>query len=492
MSAKHRLQLLFTFLLIASDVAMAALAFYLGYEVRVLTETTSGTTIPGFRTYLGMMLIHVATVPVVFFFARMYHMKRASSRIDEFYGVFGAVSVGILVSTAVTSFVYKGELDFPRLMVVYAWVLTIVLVTVGRLLNGALRALLRRAGIGCDRVIIVGTGEAGQMLLQKVLYAPRLGYQPVGFVTVNGERAALAASEGADSSSGSQPPTVEYPASVANLPVLGTADDLPEIIDEYEIDEVLIGLPEAPREQVAHVVSLCGRGRIGIKVLPDVFQIIASELSIGDLNGLPMLTLRDVALRGWKLTLKRAFDLVVGSCLLVLASPLMLLLAVLVKLDSRGPALYVQERMGMDAKPFPMIKFRTMRVDAEQETGPVWAKPNDPRRTRMGAFLRRTSLDELPQLINVVLGEMSLVGPRPERAVFVEQFRQSIPRYMDRHREKAGMTGWAQVNGLRGDTSIVERTKYDLWYVENWSLLLDIKILIRQALRMFRRDPNAY
>lgn len=473
MSRKHRLQLLFTLLLIASDTVMSALAFLFGYELRLLTDTATGTPIPSLDTYFGMMAIQVATVPVVFFFAKMYHMKRAASRVDEFYGVFGAVSVAILVSTAVTSFVYKGELDYPRLMVIYSWVFTILLVMLGRLLHGATRNLLRRAGIGCDRVIVVGTGEAGQMLVQKVQYAPHLGYQAIGYVTVGGSH------DGG-------------PAGMPDLPVLGSAEDLTEIIDEYEIDEVLIAMPDAPREQMLQVVSRCDRGRIGIKMMPDVFQMIASELSIGDLNGLPMLTLRDVALRGWKLTLKRAFDLVVGWLILVLMSPVMLLLAILVKLDSKGPALYVQERMGMDAKPFPIIKFRTMRVDAEQQTGPVWARPNDPRCTRMGAFLRRTSLDEFPQLINVVLGDMSLVGPRPERPVFVEQFRESIPRYMDRHREKAGMTGWAQVNGLRGDTSIVERTKYDLWYVEHWSLLLDIKILIRQGLRMFRRDPNAY
>ena len=250
-------------------------------------------------------------------------------------------------------------------------------------------------------------------------------------------------------------------------------------------------MPEAPREQILDMISQCERGRIGIKVYPDVFQIIASEISIGDLDGLPMLTVRDVALRGWRLTLKRAFDLVVGSILLVVFSPFMLFMAILVKLESRGPALYVQERMGLDARPFPVIKFRTMRVDAEKWTGPIWAKQGDPRCTRLGAWLRRHSFDELPQLINVVLGDMSLVGPRPERPVFVAQFRQSIPRYMDRHREKAGMAGWAQVNGLRGDTSIAERTKYDLWYVENWSLLLDIKILIRTAFRVLR-DPNAY
>ena len=470
MKSKHRLQALFALLLVVFDVGMTALSFYLGYELRVTTEYRPGAPpIPPFGVYLGMMLVQVVSMPVVFFFAKLYHVKRATSRIDEFYSVFGAVSVGTLVSTAVTSFVYKGGLDYPRLMVVYAWVLTILLVTLGRLIHGWLRTLLRRNGIGCDRILIVGTGEIGQMLLQKVRHAPHLGYEPIGFIDGDGGGV----------------------TEVMGVPVLGKAEDISEVIDAYGVDEVLVGTPDAPREQVLDIISKCERGRIGIKVFPDVFQIIASEVSIGDLDGLPMLTVRDVALRGWKLTLKRGFDIVVGWALLVISSPLMLLLAVLVKLDSPGPALYVQERMGLDARPFPIVKFRTMRVDAEQETGPVWARQDDPRRTRVGAFLRRTSLDELPQLVNVVLGDMSLVGPRPERPMFVEQFRQSVPRYMDRHREKAGLTGWAQVNGLRGDTSILDRTKYDLWYVENWSLLLDIKILIRTGVRLFR-DPNAY
>jgi exopolysaccharide biosynthesis polyprenyl glycosylphosphotransferase len=170
----------------------------------------------------------------------------------------------------------------------------------------------------------------------------------------------------------------------------------------------------------------------------------------------------------------------------------MLLIAILIKLTSpRGPVFLIQERVGLDGRPFPIIKFRTMRPDAEKDTGAIWARPNDPRRTRLGAFLRKYSLDELPQLINVLVGEMSLVGPRPERPVFVEQFRQTIPRYFDRHSEKAGITGWAQVNGLRGSTSIEERTAYDLWYVENWTLWLDIKICLKTLFIIFK-DPNAY
>ena len=185
-------------------------------------------------------------------------------------------------------------------------------------------------------------------------------------------------------------------------------------------------------------------------------------------------------------------DVVVSAITLVLMSPFLLLTALLVKLDSPGPVFYIQERMGLDARPFKMIKFRSMREDAESD-GPGWTTQDDPRRTKLGAIMRRFSIDELPQFINVLIGDMSLVGPRPERPVYVEQFRQSIPRYMDRHREKAGLTGWAQVNGLRGDTSVLERTKYDLWYIENWSLALDIKILIRTALQwLVGMNRNAY
>lgn len=229
-----------------------------------------------------------------------------------------------------------------------------------------------------------------------------------------------------------------------------------------------------------------------VRIFPDLFQIMAAEVAISDLDGLPMLSVRDVALRGWKRSVKRAMDIAVSAAGLVILSPVLMLIAALIRLESKGPVFYAQERVGLDGKPFPMLKFRSMRVDAEQQSGPVWATADDPRRTRFGSILRRTSLDELPQLINVLLGEMSLVGPRPERPVFVEQFRQVVPRYMERHAEKAGMTGWAQVNGLRGDTSIVERTKYDLYYVENWSLLFDLKIIVRTFINILRGDRNAY
>jgi len=219
---------------------------------------------------------------------------------------------------------------------------------------------------------------------------------------------------------------------------------------------------------------------------------MSGGITVDDLNGLPLLSVRDVALRGWKLSLKRAMDMVVSFIGLIFLSPALVMTAIAIKLESPGPVFFCQDRMGLDGRPFPMIKFRTMRQDAERE-GPGWTKPGDPRVTRLGVFMRKTNWDELPNLINVFYGQMSLVGPRPEQPYYVQRFREYIPRYMERHREKAGMTGWAQVNGLRGDTSILERTKYDLWYVENWSLWLDIKIVIRTIFRMItRRDENAY
>lgn len=447
------------------DAIMTMVAFFAAYQLRLLTNYPPAPNMDRISRYYGMMFIQVPSILATFYFYRLYHQRRGVSRVDQFYNILAAVSIGTLVATAFTSFIYK-ELDYPRLMVVYFVFFAIVFITLGRLLTGSWQAWMRARNP--TRVLIVGAGDVGRMIAQRIRQSPRLGYEVVGFL---------------DDAPGRR--------SAAGLPVLGTQQALKQVIRSENVHEVVIALPEASHEEVLDLIYECEHEHVLVKVFPDVFQIMATEVTIGDLNGLPMLTVRDVALRGWRLSLKRAMDVIGSGLGLIFLSPLFLLIALLIKLDSPGPVFYSQIRMGLDARPFPVLKFRTMRVGAEDQTGPVWATRDDPRKTRLGAFLRRTSLDELPQLINVLLGDMSLVGPRPERPVFVEQFRQVVPRYMDRHREKAGMTGWAQVNGLRGDTSIVERTKYDLYYVENWSLLLDIKILLRTFLQLFR-DRNAY
>jgi exopolysaccharide biosynthesis polyprenyl glycosylphosphotransferase len=473
---KDRMKALFAVMLAVSDMLMAMLAFVLAYYIRREVHWPNPPqNLAPLQSYLGMLAVQVVSILFVFFLYRLYHQRRAVSRVDEFYAVFGAVSIGMMMSVAVSALTFKNsalEPDFSRVMIIYAWVLTIALVMAGRIVHRSLQARARNVGWGRDRVLLVGTGDVAQMILQKIQWSPWLAYEVVGLVAKNGN--------------GSHPPE-----SILGVPVLGATDDLPRLIDERGIHEVIIALPEASHQETLGIIALCDRSSISVKVFPDVFQFIAGQVTIDDLGGLPLLAVRDVALRGWKLALKRAVDVLGSAILLVLSSPLMLLVAILIKLESPGPVFYAQERMGLDARPFPMLKFRSMRRDAESETGPVWAKPGDARRTRLGSLIRTLSIDELPQFINVLIGDMSLVGPRPERPFFVEQFRQNIPRYMDRHREKAGITGWAQVNGLRGDTSITERTKYDLWYIENWSLLLDFKIMLRTALRAFN-DRNAY
>jgi Undecaprenyl-phosphate glucose phosphotransferase len=450
---------------------MTGCAFLLAYWLRRLIPwPEEAQAMDPWSDYVGIVLIHVLSIVIVFAFSRLYRLARMPSRIDEFYRIVASTTVATLVGVALASLLFKNsalDIDYSRGMVLYAWVFTTVFVTGGRVAHAQIRAGLRQKGWGRDRVLIVGTGDVGQMIFHKIKSNPGMGYEVVGLVEANGRE---------DTRPG--------------LPILGQAGNLAPLIDEHEVDEVIIALPEATHQEILMLISECERGKVTIKVFPDVFQYMAGQVTIGDLGGLPLLTVRDIALRGWRLVVKRLIDVVGAACGLVLLSPLLLLTAILIKLDSRGPAFYAQERMGLDGRSFMIFKFRSMRTDAEAD-GPGWTVENDPRTTRLGRFLRRINVDEFPQLINVLIGEMSLVGPRPERPVWVNQYRRSIPRYMDRHWEKGGMTGWAQVNGLRGDTSIPERIKYDLWYIENWSLLLDIKILIRQMFNFFR-SPNAY
>ncbi|MEK7805592.1 MAG: exopolysaccharide biosynthesis polyprenyl glycosylphosphotransferase, partial [Planctomycetota bacterium] len=243
------------------------------------------------------------------------------------------------------------------------------------------------------------------------------------------------------------------------------------------IDIILVALPFHAHNQLKEVLEWIGDETVSIMVLPDLFEFVTLRGSVSEFEGMPLISLRDTPLYGWNIIVKRVLDIVFSSLVIIFTSPVMLIIAILIKLTSGGPLLLKQERMGLDGKTFNMLKFRTMFANAEQETGPVWAKKDDPRRTKIGKLLRKTSMDELPQFFNVLKGDMSIVGPRPERPVFIENFRNTIPKYMLRHKMKAGITGWAQVSGWRGNTSLEKRIEYDLYYIENWSLNFDLKII---------------
>lgn len=459
-----RPQLLFMLALMGVDVASVWLGFWFAHR---FISNDPNILIGPFSEFWPLPAFSSGLLLLSFFTQRMYQRRRPIAHLDESYRIATLTTLSFLLAIAITSLLWR-DFGYHRMFIGVAWLLATGLLTIGRLVHARVQWRAQARGVGDDRVLLVGAGEVGQMILQKIITNPKLGFQVVGIIDNSNRR------------------------SVMNVPVIGAIADIPRVIDEYAVDEVIIGLPESSHQEIVGIISLCEREKVGIRVFPDVFQIMASEVTIGDLGGLPLLTIRDVALQGWRLTLKRGMDVILSSIGLVLISPFMLFIALLIKLDSPGAVFYSQERMGLDARPFRIVKFRSMRQDAEQQ-GPGWTQEDDPRRTKLGTFLRRFNIDELPQLFNVLIGDMSLVGPRPERPIYVEQFRQRIPRYMDRHREKAGMTGWAQVNGLRGDTSIAERTKYDLWYIENWSLTLDIKIILRTIVQTIASSgDNAY
>jgi exopolysaccharide biosynthesis polyprenyl glycosylphosphotransferase len=472
MRRSQRLQTLLNVMLIVLDLVMLVMAFALGYTMREYLPFFGEAGFINFQQYIPTLLLHVLTIMLILYSARMYHLPRVSSRFDQIRSIVGVVTLGAFLTSGLQEFIFRNsafDVHYPRSLLFYVWFFSVALVMLGREVQRFAVVQVRRRRWARDNLLVVGTGEVAQYIVMKIKHSPELGYNLIGVIN------------------GQQPHESHLP-----VPIVGHYEQLPDLIDNYQVAQVIIALPDAKRSELVELVSLCQRGRVDIKVYPDIFAHMAGDLTVDDIGGTPLITVRDIALRGWKLSQKRALDVFGALGGLVFLSPLMLLTALIIYLQDRGPVFFTQERIGRDGQPFPMIKFRSMRVDAEA-AGPGWTTEGDPRVTPIGRFMRRTSWDEIPQLINVLLGHMSLVGPRPEREVWVNEFRKQIPRYMERHREMVGMTGWAQVHGLRGDTSIAQRTTYDLWYVENWSLWLDIKIIFRTVMQtLLRKSDNAY
>lgn len=467
-------------LLTLGMVVCDSLAFYVSflgvYTWKMTAIRESGLAIPEdpVEIFLILVAVHAAFL-FTFAINGLYHLRRGASRVDEAYKVFSSISLAIVLTLVLHSLLpWIGSTGIPltATLLVLIWLATIVFTIFLRLFYRYVIYWLRIRGIDTQRVIIVGAREPGRAIWRTIRHTPALGYRVQGFLS----------------------DVRPVGSRVDGLPVLGRLNQLERVVRVTLADEVFIALTNRSQHELMDIVSLAEDQSVSIRVYPDTFQLITNnEVSIGDLDGLPLVSVRNAALdHPVNQALKRVLDLVFSISVLVILSPVLLIIALLIKLDSPGPVFFLQERVGMDGKPFCMIKFRTMRTDSESR-GPGWTVANDPRVTRLGAYLRRYSIDELPQFINVLFGEMSVVGPRPEQPKWVERFSQEIPRYMRRHKEKAGITGWAQVNGLRGDTSIEERTRYDLYYVENWSLLFDIRIILRTAADiLLGKQENAY
>ena len=454
---------------VISDAILAMVAFLLAYIIRFellagVFPITKGY--PPLEQYLRMLPFIQAIVPIAFYAQGLYHLRRGRTRVDDFFAVFVgsilAVVIGVGGTLYFQAYYVSDELKdagaYEISQLVWA-IFLVVNVTFAYTSRELIREALERrwkAGIGLKRVLIAGSGDLGRLVADKVLEHRELGFKVFGFID--------------DRAAGDH---IGY----RGLPLLGTLNDADEIIRREKIDHLYVALPLEEHVKMLGLVEATNREGVDVHVVPDLLQFIALRARLENLDGVPIISLNDVPLRGLNSILKRAIDMAIsGAALLVCGTPI-LIIAGIIKRTSPGPVFYKQERMGLDGKAFQVFKFRSMYEGAEDETGPVWARDNDPRCTPVGRWLRRFDFDELPQLWNVLKGDMSIVGPRPERPYFVEQFKHRIPQYMLRHKVKAGITGWAQVNGWRGNTSLEKRIEYDLYYIENWSVTLDLKIM---------------
>ncbi|MDP7552453.1 MAG: undecaprenyl-phosphate glucose phosphotransferase [Nitrospinaceae bacterium] len=468
MLKKHG-QLFLTAIILFDSLAIAFSwfsAYYLHFK------TSFGPAPRGAAPELEVYYLALLPVWIVFMFNanlfRLYQPLRGKPVSIDFYNITKITVLSILILTAATFF-YRSE-SFSRMVTVYFWVLVTFSMFTSHLLVRLLLMEARRRGFNLRHVLIIGSGELGQAVAEKINLHPEFGMNIVGFLTSHVEKVGR---------------------EIGGGKVLGIYSDIVRIIRTHGIDQLYIALPLEAHDRMEKVLANLGEETVDIKVVPDLLKFMNLQAGVEELDGLPIVNLTESPLYGWNLVVKRVSDIVLSVLAILLSAPVLLLVAVLIKLGSKGPVIFRQERVGLDGEEFEMLKFRSMRVDAEDKTGPVWANKNDDRKTRLGAFLRKTSVDELPQLFNVLKGDMSLVGPRPERPVFVEEFKKSVPQYMLRLKMKAGLTGWAQVNGWRGDTSLNKRIEFDLYYIKNWSLLFDLKIILMTFWNGFV-NPHAY
>ena len=459
MPNKRRQDFLIPLLTVVTDAIAFEISFLFSYWLRFLPSFTQLIPvpygIPPLKEYINSSLVVIPIWLLLFHSRRLYRPRRASSFSDEFFAIVRILIMGMVVVMA-GAFFYRA-FSYSRVVFGIIGVTTVVFVSVGRFAIMKFEQWWYSKGYDLKRVIIVGTSNAANRVFQSLTFHRSLGYKALGYCSINGS------TEDA----------------MAHIPCLGSMSSVPDLVKSHNIDVVLIALNEEEHSYLHNLVLDCQGLNVEMMMVPDILELMTSLVQIKHIEGIPFLGIKSPALSTWNFIMKRTFDLVFASSILFISSPLLLIIAILIKLDSKGPVIYFQERIGLNGEVFRVIKFRSMRTDAEHATGPVWSKKHDSRATRIGKILRRLSLDELPQIINVIKGDMSVVGPRPERQHFVEQFKKEVPRYLERHRVRTGMTGWAQVNGLRGNASITERTKYDIYYIENWSLTFDLKIIFK-------------
>jgi exopolysaccharide biosynthesis polyprenyl glycosylphosphotransferase len=468
MIKKHRTRLISLY--VFSDIIGILIAYFYSYGFRFygyIIPVNPMKGIPPIKPYIFIfplfLLIHMS----IFFIQRFYRIRLKRTGVEDFFL--------ITINTVFTIIIVMGflnylnaysqgpaplfQIDF-KLSHGFLGVYFISVIFVLSFLRNQIYYFMKRRyarGLDLQRVLIVGAGKMGETIAQKLYEYKDLGFEVKGFLDDKKKGEVIPIGDG--------------------IEVLGSLEDLAQVIKEEDVTDVYVALDLNNYPRIIEILKIVNKYVVNVRLIPDLFQLLTLKARIEDLDGFPVISIDEPPMRGVMLFIKRCIDVLVSFMGLILITPLLIVTALIIKLDSRGPVLYHQKRVGLDGKKFVMHKFRTMEVDAERKTGPVMCKPNDPRVTRVGKYLRKFSIDELPQIINVLLGEMSLIGPRPERQVFVEKLREKMPKYMLRHKVKSGITGWAQVHGLRQNTDFDKRLEYDFYYIQNWSLFLDFKIL---------------
>lgn len=398
----------------------------------------------------------------------LYLPHRTKSRTEEALNIIKVNIIGIILLIS-GMFVIK-EIDYSRIVLVLFVCFSIAFTIGERLLVRMTLRYYRKKGFNLKHILVIGAGDLGQEFVKRVKNNKELGYNVIGFID---DKKSIG-------------------RNVKGVSVLGRLHELEEILDKYKPDEIVVTLPLKEYDSLKEIIQIGEKIGVKVKIVPDYLKYIPARPHADEIDGMPLIHTRYIPLDNIaNRFVKRLTDIVLATFFITITSPVMITAAILIKLSSPGPVIFKQERVGINNKNFVMYKFRSMKVQTDEESDTVWTTKDDPRKTRIGDFIRKTSIDELPQFFNVLFGTMSMIGPRPERPYFVEQFKEKIPKYMIKHQVRPGITGWAQVNGWRGDTSIEERIKCDIYYIENWSLALDIKIIIMTVFKGLI-NKNAY
>lgn len=463
-------QKVFNRLHLIMDAIITAIAYVAAYYIKfyVMKEGPEAGDLPA-GDYFMMLVIIVPVYMLLYYSCNVYTPKRTIRRRHELLGILKANTIGLAAFILMLYLVLR-EINFSRSMMTIFYCLNVVLTACSRIMLRKALQTIRAKGYNLKHILLVGYSRAAEEYINRILDNPQWGYDVCGVLDDHVPRGTL----------------------FKGVKVLGTIGNLEYILPENKLDEIAITLSLKDYEHLESIVDICEKAGVHTKFIPDYNSLIPTHPYTEDLMGLPVINIRYVPLTNTgNIFVKRVFDIVGALMGIVITSPIMLLAAILVKRSSPGPVIFKQERVGLHNKPFFMYKFRSMEIQTPMEEKKAWTVKNDPRVTNIGKLLRRTSLDELPQLFNILKGDMSLVGPRPERPLFVEKFKEEIPRYMVKHQVRPGLTGWAQVNGYRGDTSIRKRIEYDIYYIENWTLGFDIKIIFLTFFTGFI-NKNAY